>query len=185
MVEKTQTKFGLKIWVSHLYAQCPSPTPDILVLVKETSVHAFHQTVVLLPHTKLIYQQLHLNLILQPGYSQPQFGPISRHGPWSCWLTLGKSCATWDWNHWVWSLEWDRVLVREGPGWVYAMQLGFESSVFHWWFYEVERNGRESKYWLCSLNVKEHTYLNPNKAMLMLMLTVWKWCIFCEVTQKY
>ena len=29
-----------------------------------------------LPHTKLIYQQLHLNLILQPGYSQPQFGHI-------------------------------------------------------------------------------------------------------------
>ena len=47
MVEKTQTKFGLKIWVSHLYAHCPSPTPDILVLVKESSVHAFHQTVVL------------------------------------------------------------------------------------------------------------------------------------------
>ena len=111
-----------------------------------------------LPHTKLISQQLHLNLILQPGYSQPQFGPISRHGPWSCWLTLGKSCATWDWNYWVGSLEWGRVLVQEGPGWVDAMQLGFESSVFHWWFYKVERRGRESKYWLCSLCKKTYIF---------------------------
>ena len=87
----------------------------------------------------------------------PNLG-ISRHGPWSCWLTLGKSCATWDWNYWVGSLEWGRVLVQEGPGWVDAMQLRFESSVFHWWFYEVERKGRESKYWLCSLCKKTYIF---------------------------
>ena len=103
-----------QIWTKNLsfppLCPVPKPNPGHLSFSEGNFGSSISSNSLLLPHTKLIYQQLHLNLILQPGYSQPQFGPISRHGPWSCWLTLGKSCATWDWNHWVWSLEWGPCL---------------------------------------------------------------------------